>query len=188
MEMYERLPPIDDAMMDEAQAKAKAGVLSGARGVFQGPFVPLLRSPGLMQRLEKVGAYLRYESPLPGQIREFAILMVARAFTQQVEWAIHYPIALREGVSVASLTAIAAGRRPDEMSKDEAAAYEFLTELRVHQAVSDVSYERAVGCFGEAGVIDLIAIAGYYGLLGMVMNVARTPAPAGDAPLLGAVG
>ncbi|MDE8347318.1 MAG: carboxymuconolactone decarboxylase family protein [Acidocella sp.] len=182
--MSERLPPIDDALMTPAQAEAKAAVLGGARGVFQGPFVPLLRSPGLMKRLETVGAYLRFESGLPGRIREFAILMVARAFDQQVEWAIHYPIAQREGVSAATLAAIAEGRRPDDMAADEASAYAFLTELRTHQAVSDVGYERALGCFGEAGVIDLVAIAGYYGLLAMVMNVARTPAPPGDAPPL----
>ena len=81
----DRLPPIPDAELTPAQAEAKAAVLGGARGVFQGPFIPLLRSPELMRRLEKVGAYLRYESPLPGRIREFIILIIARRYSQQVE-------------------------------------------------------------------------------------------------------
>jgi 4-carboxymuconolactone decarboxylase len=50
--------------------------------------------------------------------------------------------------------------------------------------VSDASYARIVKRFGEQGVIDMIALCGYYTLLGMVMNVARTPLPGGKpAPL-----
>ncbi|HQT46355.1 MAG: hypothetical protein B7X08_01585 [Acidocella sp. 20-63-7] len=182
--MSDRLPPIPDAELTPIQAQAKAGVLQGARGVFEGPFIPLLRSPALMQRLEKVGAYLRYESSLSGHIREFAILFTARRYRQQVEWAIHHPIALREGVTPAVITALAEGRRPDPLRDDEAAAYAFLTELETNRSVSDATYAQAVRHFNEAGVIDLIAIAGYYGLLAMVMNTARTPAPAGDQTIL----
>ena len=185
--MQDRLPPLADTALTPAQADAKAGILAGARGVFQGPFIPLLRSPALMQRLEKVGAYLRYESPLSGKIREFAILMVARRFTQQVEWAIHHPIALREGVTAETIAALAEARRPNPMQPDEAAAYEFLSELHHNQSVSDPTYRAAVTHFGEPGTIDLIAIAGYYATLALVMNTARTPAPAGTAPPLPAL-
>ncbi len=177
--MSERLPPIPDAALTPAQAEAKAGVLAGARGVFEGPFIPLLRSPGLMTRLEKVGEYLRYGSTLPGHIREFAILYTARLFSQQTEWAIHYPIALSNGVPPSTITALAEGRRPPSMAEDEAAAWDFLHELQNNRAVSDATFAAATRHFGEAGMIDLTAIAGYYATLAMVMNVARTPPPAG---------
>jgi 4-carboxymuconolactone decarboxylase len=173
----ERLPPIQDAELTPDQALAKAALLGGARGVFQGPFVPLLRNPALLSRVEKLGAYLRYESPLAGRIREFAILAVARAYSQQVEWAIHQPLALQEGVRPLVVAAIAEGRRPELMPEDEAVTWDFLVELQAHRSVSDATYARAVRQFGEAGMLDLVAIAGYYGLLGLVMNVARTPAP-----------
>jgi 4-carboxymuconolactone decarboxylase len=175
----DRLPPIADADLAPEQAAARQALLAGARGVLQGPFIPLLRNPALLGRVEKLGAYLRYESRLPGRIREFAILVVARAYSQQVEWAIHQPLALQEGVRPLVVAAIAEGRRPELMPEDEAATWEFLAELELHRSVSDATYARAVRQFGEAGMLDLVAIAGYYGLLGLVMNTARTQAPEG---------
>jgi 4-carboxymuconolactone decarboxylase len=181
--LSDRLPPIDDGALDAAQAAAKAALLAGARGVFQGPFIPLLRNPALLRKVEPLGAYLRYESGLAGRIREFAILLVAREYSQQVEWAIHQPIALAEGVNPLTVAAIAEARRPELMPEDEETAWDFLTELSRNKAVSDASYGRAVRLFGEAGMLDLVAIAGYYGLLGLIMNTARTKAPE-DAPSL----
>lgn len=187
--MSERLPPLDDVILTPEQAAAKAGVLNGPRGVFEGPFVPLLRSPALMQRLEKVGAYLRYETHLSDRVREFAIMFTARLYSQQVEWAIHYPIAAKAGVSEATLAALGQARRPGSMAEDEAVAWEFLHEMDCNKAVSDATYDHAKRLFGEPGVVDLVATAGYYALLGMVMNVARTPAPITDVtrlkPLVG---
>jgi 4-carboxymuconolactone decarboxylase len=182
--MSDRLPPIPDAHLSPAQAEAKAAILGGARGVFQGPFIPLQRSPDLMKHLEKVGAYLRFESPLSGRIREFAILHTARIYAQQVEWAVHQPIALKEGVKPLTIAAIAEGRRPELMPEDEATAWDFLTELHAHRSVSDTTYARALRQFNETGLIDLIALAGYYSLLGMVMNTARTPASDAHVPKL----
>ncbi|HTJ89806.1 MAG TPA: carboxymuconolactone decarboxylase family protein [Acidocella sp.] len=175
----DRLPPIADADLTPEQVAARQALLAGARGVFQGPFIPLLRNPALLSRVEKLGAYLRYESRLPGRIREFAILVVARAYSQQVEWAIHQPLALQEGVRALVVAAIAEGRRPELMPEDEAVTWDFLAELEAHRSVSDATYARAVRQFGEAGMLDLVAIAGYYGLLGLVMNTARTAAPEG---------
>jgi len=175
----DRLPPLDDDALTPEQEAAKNAILAGARGVFQGPFIPLLRNPGLLARVEQLGAYLRYESQLPARVREFVILIIARRYTQQVEWAIHQPIALREGVSPLTVAAIAEGRRPELMPDDEAAAWDFSVELEAYKTVSDTTYARAIRLFGEAGMLDLVAIAGYYGLLGMVMNTARTAAPEG---------
>jgi len=177
--MSDRLPPIPDDALTEAQAAAKAAVINGARGIFQGPFIPLLRSPALMGRVDKLGEYLRYESALPARLREFAILLVARLYSQNVEWAIHQPIALKAGVAEATVAAIADGRRPPAMAADEAALWDFCSELFVHRGVSDASYAAAVAVLGESGVIDLIGLAGYYAMIAMVMNVARTPAPEG---------
>jgi len=179
----DRLPPLPDSELSEAQRAAKAAIINGPRGVFEGPFVPLLRSPEFMGRLEKVGEYLRFGSPLPGRIREFAILIVARAHNEQTEWAIHHPIALKCGLAPGTIEAIAAGRRPASLLEDEQAAWDFLYELQTHRRVSDATYAATLGHFGEAGIIDLIGVVGYYSLLAQVLNVARTPPPAGAARL-----
>jgi len=179
----DRLPPLPDCELDDTQRDAKAAIINGPRGVFEGPFIPLLRSPDLMGRLEKVGEYLRYGSKLPARIREFAILIIARDYNQQTEWGIHQPIALKTGLAATTIEAIAEGRRPAELTQDEQAAWDFLLEVRLHRAVSDATYAGAKSQFGEAGIIDLTAIAGYYALLAQVLNVAQTPPPPG-APRL----
>jgi 4-carboxymuconolactone decarboxylase len=179
----DRLPPLPDCELDDAQREAKAAIINGPRGVFEGPFIPLLRSPELMGRLEKVGEYLRYGSKLTPRIRELAILIIAREYSQQTEWGIHHPIALKNSLPADTIEAIAEGRRPAALGQDEQAAWDFLLELRLHHGVSDSTYAGAKTHFGEAGIIDLTAIAGYYTLLAQVLNVARTPPPA-DAPRL----
>jgi 4-carboxymuconolactone decarboxylase len=177
--MSDRLPPIPDAALTPAQSAAKTAILEGPRGKFEGPFIPLLRSPGLIPHVEKLGAYLRYESSLPGRIREFAILFTARLFAQNTEWAIHAPLAVAEGVAPLTVAALAESRRPDSMSPEEAVAHDFLSELAHNRAVSDASYANALRAFGEAALLDLVAVAGYYAMLGMILNTARTPPPEG---------
>jgi 4-carboxymuconolactone decarboxylase len=179
----DRLPPLPDSELTEAQSAAKAAIINGPRGVFEGPFIPLLRSPDLMGRLEKVGEYLRFGSVLPARIRELAILIIARAYDEQTEWAIHQPIALKSGLAAATIEAIGTGRRPSPLQEDEQATWDFLFELQLHHKVSDATYATAKTHFGEAGIIDLTALAGYYALLAQVLNVARTPPPA-NAPKL----
>ncbi len=179
----DRMPPISVNKMTEAQRQAAQELIAGPRGAVYGPFIPLLRSPELMSRLQKMGEYLRYHSVLAPRLSELAILHVARRWTQQVEWAIHEPIARKQGVRPEIVAALADGRRPPALADDEAAVYDLLDELFANQSVSDPTYARGVARLGEQGVIDLVALAGYYTTLAMVMNVARTPVESGKPPL-----
>jgi 4-carboxymuconolactone decarboxylase len=177
-----RMPPIPDAQLTDAQKAAVQAVVSGPRGRLVGPFVPLLRSPEFMLRLQHTGAYLRFDSALEPRRSEMVILMTARLWTQAFEWHHHRPIAEKAGLSAAIIDAIAEGRRPAEMAADEAAIYDFVDELSRNRTVSDPTYKRAVDQFGERGVIDMIGIHGYYSMLAMVLNVSRAPLPEGTAP------
>jgi len=176
----ERMPAISADKMTPAQKQAAAALAAGPRGDVKGPFVALLRSPDFMDRVQRVGEYVRYRCPLDKRINELAAAITARHWTQQFEWWAHARQALEAGLKPAIAEAIAEGRRPQDMKEDEEIVYDFLTELLVNKSVCDTTYERAVRKFGEAGVIDLIGISGYYGLLAMVMNVARTAVPEGN--------
>ncbi len=175
---HDRLPPIAEARWSSEQRRTAQAIIDGPRGALLPPFVPLLRSPELMEHAQRMGEYLRYRSALGQRLSELAILVTARHWSQQVEWAIHAPIALREGIAAATIEAIADGRRPATMPADESALYAFSTELHRQHGVSDKTWGDAVEHFGEQGVVDLIGINGYYALLSMLMNAARTPAPA----------
>lgn len=171
----ERMPALAMDAMDEAQKAAAQDLIAGPRGAVFGPFIPLLRSPELMNRLQKVGEYLRFQSALETRINEWVMLIVSRQWTQQFEWCMHYPLALKAGVKQEVLDAMAQGRRPAGMADDEEIAYDFCDELARTHGVSDETYRRAVAAFGERGVIDMVGLAGYFTTVSMVMNVARTP-------------
>ena len=182
--MQDRLPLPDPQHWSDAQRAAALAVTSGPRGGLVGPFVPLLYSPDLMNHVQRLGEYLRYRSAIGVRLTELAILLTARQWTQQVEWAIHAPIALREGVAQATIDAVAAGQRPASLPEDEAVVYDFCVELHQQCQVSDATWAKTQQLFGDKGVMDLIGINGYYSLLSMVMNAARTTVPAStQAPL-----
>ena len=181
-----RFKPLAESDMSEAQLKAVRELASGPRGKLNpdGPNALLLRSPDLMSRTQKVGAYLRYSSSLPLRLNEFAILITARQWNAQVEWIAHHPLALKAGLDPQVAADLARGLRPAGMQDDEAIVYQFCTELHQTKAVSDPTFKAMRDKFGERGVIDLIGLTGYYTMLAMVLNVAQQPLPGGVPPPL----
>jgi 4-carboxymuconolactone decarboxylase len=181
----ERMPAIPQEKMSAAQKRAVAEISAGPRGGVRGPYVAILRSPGLMGPAQKLGEYIRFHCVLDARINEMAALMGARHWTQQFEWFAHVPHALKAGLSQAVIDAIAEGRHPGAMAQDEAVAYDFLTELLHNRGVCDATYQRTRDEFGEEGLMDLLGVVGYYSMLAMIMNVARTAIPeGGPLPLM----
>jgi 4-carboxymuconolactone decarboxylase len=169
-----RMPPIPDEDMTPAQKEAVAE-FRAERGEPTGPWSVILRSPELLNRLRGVSDYLRFNSSLPPRLSEFVILVTAREWSQNYEWAAHYRLAVEGGLSPDIAAAVADGRRPDGMADDEEALYDFCTALHRDGRVSDAAYARAVAEFGEQGVVDMVGLSGYYSLIAMVLNTARVP-------------
>jgi 4-carboxymuconolactone decarboxylase len=140
-----------------------------------GPMVPLLRSPEVMVAANAMDNYLEFRSILPPDVREFVILIAAREWTQQYVWNSHYANAIKHGLSLEIINALAEGRRPPTMSDSEEAAFDLCDELRRNHGVSDPTYARALSKFGEQGIIEIVSAYGCYSYLSMVMNMARTP-------------
>jgi 4-carboxymuconolactone decarboxylase len=182
----DRMPPIPVEKLSEAQKRAVEEFKAARNADVSGPFVPMLRSPEVMSRARAMGDYLRFKSTLPPRLSEFVILMTARRWTQQYEWNAHAALALQAGVSRDVVNAIAEGRRPEGMTDEQEALYTLCDELHRNQSVSDATYAGAIAKFGEAGVIDALGITGYYTMLAMVLNTARTPLPDGAKPALSA--
>ena len=185
-DLPERLPPLALEAMSAAQRAAADELIAGPRKAVKGPFIALLRSPELLARLQKVGEYLRFGSVLPARLSEFATLVVSRKCSQQFEWAVHVPLALKAGTSSETVSALAEARRPPAMDDDEALVHAFCTELLAHHGVADTTYHDVRQRLGEQGVVELTSLVGYFVLMSMVLNVARTPAEPGSgvAPLV----
>jgi 4-carboxymuconolactone decarboxylase len=166
--------------MTREQRAAAQAVIDGPRGALYGPFVPLLRSPELLAQAQRMGEYLRYRSAIGTRLTELAILVTAREWNQQVEWAIHAPIARDEGIPQPVIDAIAHRRAP-QLAPDEQAVYAFCMQLQRDKRVSDAVWAAALALFGEQGVTDLMGINGYYTLLAMIMNGAQSAVPPSTA-------
>src|SRR5688572_32057639 len=91
------LPPLES--LDEAQRAAAQALIDGPRKGIYGPFLPLLRSPILLERMARLGEFLRFESVLEPRLRELATCVVARHVSNQFEWAMHAPLAIKAGVA-----------------------------------------------------------------------------------------
>ena len=181
MRVSDRLPPIPKDQWTDSQAAAAAEFTKMRGQEPFGPFALMLRSPEVMLRAASMGDYLRYKTSLPRALNEMIILLTARHWSQQFEWYVHQPAALKAGLPEAVVHAISKGRKPEQMSADEAIVYDFTTELLRLQNVDDETYAKARERFGEPGVIDMIGVAGYYSFLSMMMNTARTAVPADSA-------
>jgi len=176
----ERLPVPEADGMSEAQRAAADAIINGPRKALFGPFVPLLQTPELMERIGKLGEALRFYGALPDKIRELAICVVAREAGNQFEWQTHAPLAIAAGVTIDAIHALAAGRRPRNLPADEECAVDFVSELMLRHGVSDATYAVATSSFGEPGTVELTALVGYFAMVCWVMNVARTPGPNGS--------
>jgi 4-carboxymuconolactone decarboxylase len=177
----DRLPPLPEGSLTPAQRAALDEISAGPRGAAVGPFVPLLRTPALMSRLQGVGEHLRFSGGLDRALFELTVLLVARHWDQQFEWGHHHPLALAAGLPAAVADAVAVDERPADLAEGPAAVWDLVHELHDTHAVSDETFARAVAVVGEDGVVELVAAVGYYTTLAMVMNTARTPAPPGPS-------
>jgi 4-carboxymuconolactone decarboxylase len=172
----------DAVMAGPTSATGSAAVVPGAATI-GAPFNVYLRSPELAAALRPVGEYIRFKTSLPAKLNEFAILVTARQWTAQYEWFAHHRLALKAGLDPAVAEDLAQGRRPKGMQPDEEMIYNFSQELHTQHGVSDATFKTVRDRFGEQGVVDLIAVNGYYVLVSMILNVDRTPVPGGKAPL-----
>lgn len=175
----DRFPPLTYRAMTPAQKTMFEHLINGDRRGATGPFNVLLRSPEMGDLVQEFGSQMRYHSSVPNRLNEFAIIITARYWTSQYEWWAHRLAAQKAGLPQSIIDAVAAGTRPASMQPDEAAVYDFATEILHTKHVSDATFAAASRAFGERGVVDLMGVISYYQLVSMVLNVDRHPMPAG---------
>lgn len=179
MSALARLPDIDPASLDPEQKRVHDAILSGPRGIVEGPLRVWVNNPGLADKAQALGAYCRYGTSLPQRLSELAIVTTGAHWRAGFEWAVHAPIARDAGLGPDVLEAIRLGREPVFAAGDERAVYAFSAEMLRERRVSPATYEAALAALGQTGVIDLVGILGYYGLISMTIVAFDVPLPAG---------
>jgi 4-carboxymuconolactone decarboxylase len=176
-----RLPALPLENLTPEQQALVAAINSGPRGRFSntGPFAVFLHAPTFGLLAQQLGGHLRFKTSLPPRLSEFAILCTGQYWKAQYEWHVHAPIAAQQGVKEATIRALKAGRAPKSAPRDEMAIYAFVKELYAMRRVSDATYARMQKILGDAGMVELVGILGYYVLISMTLNVFRMPLPEG---------
>lgn len=178
--MTNRLKVLNPEDLDPRQREIHDDIVA-SRGSVGGLFWAWLRNPEMAERAQKLGAYCRYETSLSPMLSELAILVVARHWRAQVEWVIHAPIAEKAGLPAQAIAVILSGGDPDLADPESQLVYQYVNELLARARVGDLLHARAVEMLGENGVVDLVGLVGYYGLVALTLNAFEVPVPVGKA-------
>jgi len=154
---------------------------SRPRATLTGPFSVLIHTPDIAEPADHLVNYYRRTPKIGRRMVELIILLVVRNADVQYAWAVHEPIALKEGISQAAIDAIRARKRPEFAGDDERVMYDLVTELLTTKTLSAATFEHAKSTFGLEGVIEAVTCAGLYGMIGFVLNGFDIPPPAGAA-------
>lgn len=179
-----RIAALDRDGMSEAQRRVHDAIAQGPRGTVEGPLAVWLHRPELADKAQALGRYARYDSGLEPRLSELAILVTAKVWGAEFEWWAHREPALKAGVAPAIVEAIRQGQEPSFERDDEQLVYRFALTLHRKRRVGDDLYGEAVALLGEALVLDLVAVLGYYTLVSMTLNVFEVEVPSGGAPQL----
>jgi len=167
-------PPSLDSMTPQ-QRQAHDGIANGPRGVVRGPVATWLHTPELAQRAQLLGEYCRYQSSLPPRLSELAILITAQYWQAAYEWNGHVPLARAGGLSDAVIEAVRCNQRPVFEHEDESLVHALATELLWMREVSECTWQHAHLVLGTQGVVDLVGVLGYYGLISMTIKTFCLP-------------
>ena len=152
---------------------------AGPRGSVPPPVHVWLKSPNLADNAHKLGAHVRFGTGFSQKLTEIAILMTARYWTAQFEWAAHVRLGLQAGLSQEQIDAIAARRAPQFSDPDDQLVYDFCRDYYDDHRVDDATYERVVRRWGDQGIVDLAGLIGYYSFVSVTLNTFEVPIPAG---------
>ena len=177
-----RYREITTAEMTPAQRRVHDLIVAGRRGRFGGPFQLLIRAPEICEHAAKLGEHLRWGTSLPDRLSELAIITTAQFWRAQYEWYAHAPLAEKAGVPATGIEAIRRGETPSFEQKDETLVHRVCTELFKTQRLPDATFSEAVTTLGETGLTEVIAITGYYTLIGNTLNAFQVALPEGAVP------
>lgn len=147
-------------------------------GALIGPFNAFVHAPDVGRHLTSLGAALRFGTSIERRLTEVAIITVGSRWKAEFEWWAHARMAREQGVPDAVVDAIGRGDDPPFTADDERTVYAVARELTLTGALSQDSYAAAQGLLGDAGLVELVSLCGYYTLISYLLNAFAVPVPA----------
>lgn len=180
-----RMDPIPlDRMTAEQRALHDLIARQRSRGKVQGPFAVMLQAPDVCERVSEMVDHFLGETRVALTLKEIAIITIARQYTAQYEWFVHVRRARQLGVDEATIDAIRHRRRPAFTDETEALVYDMTMEMVEQRRLGDALYARAKETFGDAGVVELVALIGFYIMIAVFLVTFEVEVPDAEAVLL----
>jgi 4-carboxymuconolactone decarboxylase len=147
-------------------------------------FRAMLHRPKVASFLTSMGAELRFRSAMPEDIKEFAIVVLAREWNSDIEWTAHAALAAKAGVSAESIEAVRTGKPLSALPEPQQVVARFVLELLREKKLSDETFAAAEKLLGTPGVVDLTLTCGYYTAINMAQIALKPEMEAGKASTL----
>jgi 4-carboxymuconolactone decarboxylase len=182
---YLRRDELDPAGQDvwDKVVGTRSGQLVRDDGALVGPFNAFVHAPDIGRRLASLGAVVRFGTSIERRLSEVAIITVGARWKAEFEWWAHARMAREHGVPDAVVDAIGRGEQPQFTADDERTVYAVARELADAGQVSQDSYDAARDLLGEAGLVELVTLCGYYTLISFLLNAFAVPLPPGAPPM-----
>jgi 4-carboxymuconolactone decarboxylase len=175
------LDPSGQALWDRLIA-GRGGQLVNDQGSLAGPFNSWVHAPEAGSRLAELGGYLRFHTSMERRLSEVAIITVGARWKAEFEWWAHARMAREHGVPDAAVDAIGRGDEPAFDADDQRAVYHVARQLADGGRVDDATYASAQALLGDAGMVELVSLCGYYTLISFLLNAFEVGLPAGEEP------
>lgn len=173
--MTERYRIHDPASLDEVRRRIHDDIAAGPRGSVPAIFHLLLEAPAVASAAQKLGAELRYRTSLGPKLSELAILVTARHWGADYEWAVHAPEAAKVGLPDDVIAAVSGKRRPESDDGDVLLVHDVARALLDEHDVPDALYAAALARLGRQTLVELTAVVGYYSMLAIAIRCFRLP-------------
>ncbi len=165
-----RLETLSNDEMTAAQSEVSAEAIAGKRGRVPAPMIAWLRNPELARRAQRLGELLRYDTTLHPRLSELAVLVCGRHWTSHHEWTAHKRLALDAGLNPQVIADVAARRRPETADDEERLVHDIALCLLSTGRIPRALYDQGIHRLGERGMVELVAIIGYYCLVSVTLN------------------
>jgi 4-carboxymuconolactone decarboxylase len=178
---YDDLGPAGQRVWD-AIVGSRGGQLVDEQGGLIGPFNAFVTAPDVGRRLGSLGGTLRFGTSVERRLSEVAIITVGARWKAEFEWFAHSRMAREHGVPDAVVDAIGAGEEPPFEADDERTVYAVARQLTDSGKLDQDLYDAAQQLLGDAGMVELVSLCGYYTLVSYLLNAFDVPLPASARP------
>jgi 4-carboxymuconolactone decarboxylase len=182
-----RLPLLKRADLDEhGKNLYDEAVKQNGRNIvgLRGPTGIRLYSPEVGELQVELNQYLRFEAGISGPMRELAILVTAREYNSQFEWAAHEPVALREGLSQATIDVVKYRKSTTGLPEAEAVVIQLGRQIFGQKKVAPEIFARALKLCGPRGLVNLVSLMGGYSATAALLTTFDMQLPPGEHPPL----